>query len=145
MSLCFFFFHSFIFLWTEKKIQFFKNTNRGVEQVRPNQLVGVGPKDWCDICIFCRLRSGEELLRDTEQKFLVKIDGLMEELEGARTEAIDARNARDQLQKKCDYFNEQLTKTRVQSQQAVDLIANRSDGGGKGRGFTTRIIRYTRK
>lgn len=81
------------------------------------------------------------MLRDTEKKFLVKVEKLMEDLEAARAEAIAARNEKEQLQRKCDYFNEQLTKTRVQSQQAVDLIANRKDANGKGRSYASRVGR----
>lgn len=81
------------------------------------------------------------MLRDTEKKFLGKVEKLMEDLETARSEAIDARSEKEQLQKKCDFFNEQLTKTRVQSQQAVDLIANRKDGERKGRPYSSRLGR----
>lgn len=67
----------------------------------------------------------------------------MEDLEEARSDAIHARTEKEQLQKKCDFFNEQLTKTRIQSQQAVDLIANRKDGGTerKGRPYASRLGR----
>lgn len=66
----------------------------------------------------------------------------MEDLETARCDAIDARTEKDQLQKKCDFFSEQLTKTRVQSQQAIDLIANRTESDliKKGTPYITRII-----
>lgn len=67
----------------------------------------------------------------------------MEDLESARADAINARNEKEQLQKKCDFFSEQLTKTRIQSQQAVDLIANRKDtcSDRKGRPYASRVGR----
>lgn len=60
----------------------------------------------------------------------------MEDLEAARDDAINARTEKEQLQKKCDYFNEQLTKTRIQNQQALDLIANRNEGALEKKGKT---------
>lgn len=108
--------------------------------MRPNQLVGVR-KTTDMICVLLfRVRSGNELIRDNDNKFLVKIDKLRAELEAARSEAIDARREKEELQRKCEYFNEQLTKARVEGQQAVNLMTNRREDG-KGRSLIMRLRR----
>lgn len=74
------------------------------------------------------MKTGDELLRETEKKYLAKVEKLMEDLEAARAETVEARAEKNHLQKKCDFLDAQLTRARVQGQQAADLVSNRNDG-----------------